>query len=74
MEVEVDSKEAGVALITGQIVEAWLNRQPISKGAVSAAELADIIVATRASLSCPLLGLDGLATQRKPGLRLVDPA
>lgn len=74
MEVEVDSKEAGVALITGQIVEAWLNRQPIAKGAVSAAELADIIVAARVSLSCPLVGLEAAAVPQKPGLRLVDPA
>ena len=72
MEVEIDSREAGIALITGQIVEAWLGRQPIKSGAVTPAQLADVILSVRIGLASPIVGLPEQGAEPKPGLRLVD--
>ncbi|WP_264045583.1 hypothetical protein [Methylobacterium flocculans] len=74
MEIQVDSKEAGVALITGQIVEAWLGRQPIAKGAVTAEQLSDVIICVRIGLSTPLHSLPAQTDRPRSHLSLVDPA
>jgi hypothetical protein len=76
MEVEAPDREAGIALITGQIVEAWLGRQPITKGTVTADQLGEVIMAVRVNLATPLPNVTGEMLEgilrEQPGLRLVD--
>ncbi|MCC0809416.1 hypothetical protein FPV16_25000 [Methylobacterium sp. W2] len=71
-EVSVTDREAGIALITGQIVEAWLNRQPIKAGAVTGEQLSDVIMCVRIGLSLPLADLPTAKASGKSGLSIVS--
>ena len=70
MEIAVTDREAGIALMTGQIVEAWLARQPIMKGAVSGEQLSDVITCVRISLTMPIVSSETNAAGTKPTIRL----
>lgn len=67
----IADRETSIALVTSQIVEAWLARQPIAKSNVTAEQLSDVIMCVRIGLTAPL-ALDGTSESPKPGLRLVD--
>ena len=68
----IADKEAGIALITGQIVEAWLGRQPIAKGNVSPDDLVAVIMAIRWGLTAPLVADEAPAAEPKPNFSVVQ--
>ena len=53
-EMDVPDRDAGILLITGQIVEAWLGRLPMQDRPVSGEVLSDVIMCVRLGLSLPV--------------------
>lgn len=60
----VTDRDAGIALITGQIVEAWLNRLPRVRDNVKPELVAEMITAVRTSLLTPIPGIENEAKPR----------
>ena len=60
----VTDRDAGIALITGQIVEAWISRLPRASNNISPVQMAAMIVAVRTSLSQPVEGSESSKPSR----------